>query len=70
MVYDVIQQASEVKGRASSVSRVRFKRIIRPDDRLRVYAVPLAKEAAAFSFRIQVEGELVCNGVMRLQAKV
>jgi 3-hydroxymyristoyl/3-hydroxydecanoyl-(acyl carrier protein) dehydratase len=69
MVYDVIQQASKAKWRASSVSRVRFKRIIRPDDHLDVYAVPLAKEAAAYAFRIQVDGDLVCNGVMRLQAK-
>jgi 3-hydroxymyristoyl/3-hydroxydecanoyl-(acyl carrier protein) dehydratase len=67
MVFDVIQKASEGQWSASSVSRVRFKRIIRPDDRLEVIAVPLKKEANGFSFRIQIKGELVCNGVMRLK---
>jgi len=67
MVFDVIQKASEGQWSTSSVSRVRFKRIIRPDDRLDVIAVPLKKEANGFSFRIQIKDEIVCNGVMRLK---
>lgn len=69
IVFDVIQKALDGQWRASSVSRVRFKRIVRPDDRLAVIAAPLAKEADAFSFRIQMKGDLVCNGVMRLKRK-
>ena len=69
IVFDVIQEASDGQWVVSSVSRIRFKRIIRPDDRLEVIASPLAKEADGFSFRIQVRGDLVCSGVMRLQRK-
>lgn len=69
MVFDVIQKASEDQWRASSVSRVRFKRIIRPEDRFEVIAVPLKKEADGFSFRIQIKGDLVCNGVMRMKQR-
>jgi len=69
MVFDVIQKASEGQWCASSVNRVRFKRMIRPDDRLEVIAVPLAKEADGFSFRIQRKGDLACSGVMRLKKK-
>jgi len=69
MVFDVIQKASEGQWRASSVSRVRFKRMIRPADRLEVLAIPLAKAANGFSFRIQSKGDLVCSGVMRLKRK-
>jgi 3-hydroxyacyl-[acyl-carrier-protein] dehydratase len=69
MVFDVIQKASKGQWRASSVSRVRFKRMIRPDDHLEVIAAPLAKEANGFSFRIQINGDMVCSGVMRLTRK-
>jgi len=69
MVFDVIQKASDGQWRASSVSRVRFKRMIRPADRLEVLAVPLAKVGNGFLFRIQSKGDLVCSGVMRLKRK-
>lgn len=67
MVFDVIRKASDGERSVASVSRVRFKRIIRPDELLTVMAAPLKKEADAFSFRIQTQGDLVCSGVMRLQ---
>lgn len=68
MVFDVIQKVSAGERSVSSVSRVRFKRIIRPDDLLTVVAAPLKKEGDAFSFRIQSQGDLVCSGVMRLKS--
>ena len=69
MVYDVIQQAYKRKLRVSSVSRVRFKRIVGPDDLLTVRVVPMEREADTFSFRIQIRDTLVCSGVMRLKAQ-
>jgi 3-hydroxyacyl-[acyl-carrier-protein] dehydratase len=67
MVFDVIQKASEGDLRVSSVSRVRFKRIVRPDDCLEVIAAPLEQEKDVFTFRMQIQGDLVCSGVMRLK---
>jgi 3-hydroxymyristoyl/3-hydroxydecanoyl-(acyl carrier protein) dehydratase len=69
MVFDIIQQASEGQWSVSSVSRVRFKRIVRPEDRLEVIAAPLKKEADGFSFSIQNKKELVCSGLMQIKAK-
>lgn len=69
MVFDVIQKASESELGVSSINRVRFKRIVRPDDLLTVVAVPLEKEADAYSFYIKIQGDLVCSGVMRLKSK-
>ena len=69
MVCDVIRNVSEGELWVSHVSRVRFKRIIRPDDRLKIIASPLKEKADAVSFRIQIQGDLVCSGVMRLKRK-
>ena len=69
MVFDMIQKASGGAWCVSGVSRIRFKRIVRPEERLEIIAVPLAKQTDAFSFRIQVEGELACSGVIRLKRK-
>ena len=69
MVFDVIQKATESELGVLSVNRVRFKRIVRPDDLLTVVAVPLEKEADAYSFYIKIQGDLVCSGVIRLKSK-
>lgn len=69
IVFDVIKKASEGELRVLSVSRVRFKRIVRPEDRLDVIAIPLKKEADAYTFQIQIQGDLVSSGVVRLKRK-
>ncbi len=69
MVFDVIKKASEGELRVLSVSRVRFKRIVRPEDRLEVIATPLKKEADAYTFQIQIQGDQVSSGVVRLKRK-
>lgn len=69
MVFDVISKASGGERRVLNVSRVRFKRIIRPEDRLEVSVTPLKKEADAYTFLIHIQGDQVSSGVMRLQRK-
>ena len=69
IVFDVIKKASEGELRVLSVSRVRFKRIVRPEDRLEVIATPLKKEADAYTFQIKIQGDPVCSGVVRLKIK-
>ena len=64
MVFEIIRQSCNRDLKISSISRVRFKQIIRPNDRLRVIAVPLKEETGSYSFRIIVEDEIVCSGVM------
>jgi len=69
MVFDVIKKASEGELRVLSVSRVRFKRIVRPGDRLEIIATPLKKEADAYTFQIHIQGDQVSSGVVRLKRK-
>ena len=67
MVFDAIRKARKRDLRISSVRRVRFKRIIRPDDQLKIIAAPLKKEADSYSFRILIQDEAVCSGVMTVE---
>jgi 3-hydroxymyristoyl/3-hydroxydecanoyl-(acyl carrier protein) dehydratase len=67
MVFDAIRKARNRDLKRSSVRRVRFKRIIRPDDQLKIIAAPLKKEAGAYSFRILIQDEAVCSGVMTVE---
>ena len=64
MVFDAIRKAHNQDLMISGVRRVRFKRMIRPDDRLKIIATPLKKEMDAYSFRILIQDETVCSGVM------
>ena len=67
MVFDAIKQSSDQNLKVSSVSRVRFKQIIRPDDQLRIIVTPQKDHAESYVFRIMVKGELVCSGVMTVE---
>jgi 3-hydroxymyristoyl/3-hydroxydecanoyl-(acyl carrier protein) dehydratase len=67
MVFDTIRKARNRDLKISSVRRVRFKRIIRPDDQLKIIAAPLKKEAGSYSFRILIQNEAVCSGVMTVE---
>jgi 3-hydroxyacyl-[acyl-carrier-protein] dehydratase len=67
MVFDAIRKARNRDLKLSSVRRVRFKRIIRPDDHLKIIAAPLKKEAGSYSFRILIQDEAVCSGVMTVE---
>ena len=51
----------------SGIRRVRFKQIIRPDDRLNLVAAPLNENPGAYSFRILIENEAVCSGLMMVE---
>jgi len=64
IVFDAIKQSCNQNLKVSSINRVRFKQIIRPNDRLRIIATPLIGETGSYSFRIMVEHEMVCSGVM------
>jgi len=66
MVYDAIGQSSELELKISGISRVRFKQIIRPGDRLTITAEPQKGCGEIFSFRIMVAGEVACSGIMTL----
>ena len=67
MVIDVIRKARKQDLKVSAVRRVRFKQIIRPDNQLKIIAAPLRKDTDTYSFRILIEDETVCSGLVTLK---
>ncbi len=67
MVVDAISKARKQDLKISGVRRVRFKRFIGPDDQLKIIAAPLKKEVGSYSFRILIQDEAVCSGVMTVE---
>jgi 3-hydroxyacyl-[acyl-carrier-protein] dehydratase len=68
MVFDLIRHAFEGPIWVAEVSRVRFKQIILPDDRLSVSAEPRPGRIGTYAFRIAKGEDLVCSGTMVVEA--
>lgn len=68
MVWSVIRNAlgGEAGLRFTELSRVRFKQIIRPNDRIRIFAAPVKPGSEVFSFRIMINDNgqwpIACSG--------
>jgi len=69
MVFDVVRRLSDREWKISGISRVRFKQLIRPGDRLTVTAEPQKGREETFSFRVMVDREVACRGMMKLAQK-
>jgi 3-hydroxymyristoyl/3-hydroxydecanoyl-(acyl carrier protein) dehydratase len=69
MVFDAINQSKQQNLRICSISRVRFKQIIRPNDQLRVFATLKKDHTGSYQFHITVEEELVCSGVLKVETR-
>ena len=66
MVFDAINRWESRKFKITGIRRVRFKQIIRPDDPLHLTVKPQKNCAGVYDFRIQVNAELACSGVMTI----
>jgi 3-hydroxyacyl-[acyl-carrier-protein] dehydratase len=66
MVFDLIAGTSEEQLKVAGVSRVRFKKIVGPEDRLQISATPAEGDPGAYGFRMTVGQELVCSGILRV----
>jgi 3-hydroxymyristoyl/3-hydroxydecanoyl-(acyl carrier protein) dehydratase len=64
MVFEAISQCSDHSLSIASISRVRFKQMIRPNEPLRIIATPQRDPIGCYVFRIMVEEEMICSGVM------
>ena len=67
MALDAIKRLNQESLRISGVKRVRFKQVIRPDDKLKIAVAPHKKDALSYFFRIMVNGELVSNGILMVE---
>jgi 3-hydroxymyristoyl/3-hydroxydecanoyl-(acyl carrier protein) dehydratase len=69
LVADILNQALKRTVVIESVSRVRFKQMIRPDDQITVSLSPTDKDAATYGFRLFNGSELVCSGTIKIAAQ-
>ncbi len=65
MVADVIARARQEPLRIARLHRVKFKRIVKPGERLDIHATA-TKSGSLYAFRITHETEDVCSGTMAL----
>jgi 3-hydroxyacyl-[acyl-carrier-protein] dehydratase len=64
MAIDAIRLVSKRNLSVTGFRKVRFKRVIRPGEKLKVIATPRKSQEGSYAFRILAEDELACNGVL------
>jgi 3-hydroxyacyl-[acyl-carrier-protein] dehydratase len=64
MVFEAINQFGNHNLAIAAINRVRFRQMIRPNQQLRIIATPQRDQTGSYLFRILVEEEMVCSGVM------
>lgn len=64
MVFDLIRQRVRRPLRLVGVNRVRFRRMIVPDDRLTVVATPRQADDTVYAFRLEKAEGMVATGTM------
>lgn len=69
MVRELISRTCHRKITVAGIRRVRFKQIIRPEDRLAIVVKPMPKNAESYSFRIMLGQQLACSGVMTVESQ-
>jgi 3-hydroxyacyl-[acyl-carrier-protein] dehydratase len=67
MVFDAIRHFGNQDMKITQISRVRFKQMIRPDDCLRIFVTPQKGQAGSYAFRIMIDTELACSGLMKVE---
>jgi len=63
-VMETIRAALGEKIRLAGLKRVRFKRIIRPEEIIDIAADPVPDKPGMYRFQLTIEGENACSGLM------
>jgi len=66
IVLDMIGQAIKAPVTLKAFSRVKFRRIILPDEEMDITASESADTPDNYSFKITVKSEVACKGMMRI----
>ena len=64
LVMDAIQAALGQGVRLMGLKRVRFKRVIRPEETIEIAADPVPDKPGMIRFQLTIEGENACTGLM------
>ncbi len=68
IIFDIIEHLRDF--RLTGIKRVRFKKIIRPDDILNIRAVISEEKFLSCSFKIMVKEEIACSGIFIIEEKI
>jgi len=68
IAFDIAEQLRNVK--LTGIKRVRFKKLIRPDDILNIKAVISEEKSLSCSFKIMVKEEIACSGIFIIEEKI
>jgi 3-hydroxymyristoyl/3-hydroxydecanoyl-(acyl carrier protein) dehydratase len=64
LVMETIQGTLGENIRLTGLKRVRFKRVIRPEETMAIAVEPVQDKPGMFKFQLTVEGENACSGLM------
>jgi 3-hydroxymyristoyl/3-hydroxydecanoyl-(acyl carrier protein) dehydratase len=64
LVSQAVQAVSDAPLRVAGMRRVRFKQVVRPDDKLEITVNPPTRGRTGFAFRVLVENSVVCSGTL------
>ena len=67
MALDGIKRLSKKNLKILGVRKVRFKKFIRPNDKIKIKVALREGDALSYSFRIMVDGEMACNGILTVE---
>lgn len=69
IVFDILNQVNGNKLMLENVSRLRFKKIVRPNDKLKVIAIKHKDKPKLYTFKILIEDDFICSGNIWVQLK-
>ena len=67
MVFDLVQQGFNQPVSLMQISRVRFKQLILPDDRITITVMPKEDKTGVYAFRILKGDDLISNGTLTIK---
>jgi 3-hydroxyacyl-[acyl-carrier-protein] dehydratase len=69
MAYEAVCRALGERFRVSGFSRIKFKKIVRPGDCLKITVLPKKDLPGQYAFRIAAGDDIACSGTMTLEKR-
>jgi len=70
LVFEAVRNSAKNELKILEFKRVKFKQVIKPEDKLEIKVIQDKGDASTYSFMISVEGEVVCSGVMITKSEI
>jgi 3-hydroxymyristoyl/3-hydroxydecanoyl-(acyl carrier protein) dehydratase len=67
MALDGIKRLTQKNVKISFCKKIRFKKLIRPNDKITIKVALREGDVLSYSFRIAVDEEMACNGILTVE---